>query len=46
MTKARQTTFDERVEIVKYCIENGMLTMKPLKSLRFLPASQKLRLKI
>lgn len=23
MTKARQTTFDERVEIVKYCIENG-----------------------
>ena len=36
MTKARQTTFDERVEIVKYCIEKtGMLTMKPLKSLRF-----------
>ena len=46
MTKARQTTFDERVEIVKYCIENGNAYHETAEKFKVSPASQKLRLKI
>ncbi|WP_051542072.1 helix-turn-helix domain-containing protein [Clostridium lundense] len=35
MTKGRSTTFNERIEIVKYCIEHKKTIMKLLKNVRY-----------
>lgn len=35
MTKGRATTIEERIEIVKYCIENIKTLMRLLRNSRF-----------
>ena len=46
MTKGRKTTFEERVEIVQYCIKHSHNYSKQQKFSHFLSAGQKLYYKI
>ena len=46
MTKGRKTTFEERVEIVQYCIKHSHNYSETAKISHFLSAGQKLYYKI